>query len=134
MEVSAIVNSPAQKQKQAAKSGLLRTAAGGATIGAAINGIKAFTSQKAILKNGDVYLKQITDAMEQATEPAVKEQLKTFFDATEKFVKGGKVNMKAVGLTALKGAAMCALFVTGIELVSRLFKKSKAKTAQPKQV
>lgn len=134
MEVSAIVNSPAQQKKHAANSGLVRSAIGGATIGAAINGIKAFSSQKALLKNGDVYLKEIGEAIEQTSEPAIKEQLQKYAESVSNFVKGGKVNMKAIGLTALKGAAMCALFVTGIELVSRLFRKGKAKTAQPKQV
>ena len=134
MEVSAIANSPVQQKKQPAKSSVLRTAVGGATIGAAVNGIKSFVSQKSILKNGDVYIKQITDAMEQTTEPALKEHLKTVAEATENYVKRGKVDIKAVGSMALKGALMFGVVFAGVELISRAFRKGKAKAAQPKQV
>ena len=134
MEVSAIVNSPAQQKKQAAKSNVLRSAIGGAGIGAALHGFQAFSAQKQILKNGDVYLKEISEKMAEVAEPAVKEQLQGYADKLAKFIEGGKVDLKAIGKSALKGAAMCAAVFAGVELISSAIKKGKAKKAQPKQV
>ncbi len=134
MEVSAIGNSPAPQQKKAKKGSILKSAIGGATIGAAVNGVQAVAQQKAILKNGDVFLKEIVETMNQIPDPVAKEEFAKIAEATEQFIKGGKLNMKAVGMTALKGAAMFGLVFAGFEVISNIVKKAKAKKAQPKQV
>lgn len=138
MEVSAIVNSPAQQQKQAKRNGVLRSAVAGAGIGGVLNGVQSFVQQKAFIKNGDAFLKNMTEEIGKISDEEIKKAAVDTFQKAENFIKAGKVDMKAVGLTALKGAALFGAVFAGIELISNAFAARKAKKqnaqAQAKQV
>lgn len=133
MEVSAIVNSPAQQQKQVKRNGVLRAAIGGAGIGAVINGVTNFAGQKSLLKHGDAYLKNMTEVIENTAEPTVKEAYTKIAEELQTFLKNGKVDMKQLGKNALRGAVTFGIFFAGFELISNAIKNHKAKKAS-KQV
>ena len=132
MEVSAIVNSPAQQQKQVKRNGVLGAAISGAGIGAVVNGISNFAGQKSLLKNGDVYLKSMAEAAQQVTEPAAKEVYQKAAEELQTFIKNGKVDFKKVGKNALHGAITFAAFFAGFELISSAIRNHKAKKAAKK--
>lgn len=133
MEVSAIQNSPIQHQKQVKRSSVMTSALSGAGIGAVINGLQCYSQQKQLLKNGDVLIKNMTEEIAKITEPELKQQAEKVAEETAKFVKAGKINLKGIGLNALKGALMFGIVFAGVELISKAIKGSKAKKAAKAQ-
>ncbi|MBR6164146.1 hypothetical protein IKQ26_09725 [bacterium] len=133
MEVSAIQNSPMQHQKQVKRNNILTSALSGAGIGAAINGFQSFSQQKQLLKNGDAFIKNMTEEIAQITEPELKQQAEKVAQATTDFIKAGKINLKAIGINALKGALMFGIVFAGVEVISNAIRNAKAKK-QAKQV
>ena len=127
MEVSAIVNSPKQQQKQTNRNRVLVSAASGAGIGAVINGVQSYAQQKSILKAGDEYVKRLGEELVKITDPQQKQEAAEVIKMTQDFVHSGKVNLKAVGITALKGALMFGAVFAGVELISNAIKNAKAK-------
>jgi len=135
MEVSAIVNSPVQHQKQVKRSKVASSFLSGAGIGAAINGFQNFAQQKSILKNGDAFIKNMTDEIAKISEPELKAQAEKAAEATKEFIKAGKVNLKSIGIAAIGGALLFGTVFAGVEIISNAIKNRKAnKSAQPKQV
>ena len=136
MEVSAIGNSPVKQQKQVKRNGVLRSAAAGAGIGAVINGIQNFASQKALIKNGDAFLKNMSEEIGQIPDENIKKAAVESFHKAEQFIKAGKVDLKAVGLTALKGAVMFGAVFAGVELISNALaaRKNNKQQTQAKQI
>ena len=127
MEVSAIVNSPKQQQKQTNRNRVLVSAASGAGIGAVINGVQSYAQQKSILKAGDEYVKRLGEELVKITDPQQKQEAAEVIKMTQDFVHSGKVNLKTVGITALKGALMFGAVFAGVELISNAIKNAKAK-------
>ncbi len=136
MEVSAIQNTPIPQQKQIQCNTVLTSALSGAGIGAVINGFQSFSHQKQLLKNGDVVIKNMAEEIAKISEPEMKQQAESVFNATKKFITKGKISPKAIGINALKGAVMFGVVFAAVEVISKAIKGAKAKkpALAPKQV
>lgn len=108
----------------------------GAAVGATVIGGLNYASQKHILKNGDVYLKQMEGEVAkqmrfctpffrgtQEAADVAKEALQKSLDQFKQFVQNGKVDFKKVATRAGIGALIVGATVAGITGLVQLCKK-----------
>jgi len=113
-----------------------KTAGIGALTGCVIKGGREYIKQKAILKNGDLYIKNyessialskrmcnmFSKGIQQASNLAKLELGKKLEQAKE-FVKNGKIDYKTIAKNAGAGAIITAGALVGISAICNLIRK-----------
>lgn len=127
----AIQNNPVNKQEPT----VLKTAAKGAVIGAAIKGGSEMLSEKLIFKNSDTFVKQIDKGMLQAKKAIISEngfigeavdkgiqKINEGARQAKEFITAGKYDFQQVGRQAAKGALRFGVIFGAVALAGAAIK------------